>query len=87
MYERVAPAPPRKPGFQSLLFTQLISAVWHGLYPGYLLFFTGTAVWIYFSQVGAGGGKGERGKGERGRGKGGSRWGRGPVGTCPIPTR
>ncbi|KAG2426844.1 hypothetical protein HYH02_014697 [Chlamydomonas schloesseri] len=51
VYERVAPKPPRKPGFQSLLFTQLISAVWHGLYPGYMLFFTGTAVWIYFSQI------------------------------------
>ncbi|KAG2485077.1 hypothetical protein HYH03_016174 [Edaphochlamys debaryana] len=50
VYERVAPRKGR-PGFQSLLFTQLISAVWHGLYPGYVSFFVGTAVWIYFSQI------------------------------------
>ncbi|EFJ48091.1 hypothetical protein VOLCADRAFT_120919 [Volvox carteri f. nagariensis] len=50
VYERVAPRN-RKPGFQSLLFTQLVSAIWHGLYPGYLMFFVGTAVWIFFSQI------------------------------------
>ncbi|GFR42985.1 hypothetical protein Agub_g3984 [Astrephomene gubernaculifera] len=50
VYERIAPRN-RRPGFQSLLFTQLVSAVWHGLYPGYLMFFVGTALWIYFSQV------------------------------------
>lgn len=50
VYERIAPRG-RKPGFQSLLFTQLVSAVWHGLYAGYMLFFAGTAVWIYFSQI------------------------------------
>lgn len=50
VYERVTPKG-RKPGFSSLMFTQLVSAVWHGLYPGYLMFFAGTAVWIYFSQI------------------------------------
>ncbi|GLC46847.1 hypothetical protein PLESTB_001540800 [Pleodorina starrii] len=50
VYERVTPRN-RRPGFQSLLFTQLVSAVWHGLYAGYMMFFFGTAVWIYFSQI------------------------------------
>ncbi|GIL46653.1 hypothetical protein Vafri_3591 [Volvox africanus] len=50
VYERVTPRN-RKPGFQSLLFTQLVSAVWHGLYAGYVMFFVGTAIWIYFSQI------------------------------------
>lgn len=72
VYERIAPRG-RKPGFQSLLFTQLVSAVWHGLYAGYMLFFAGTAVWIYFSQVGrrvrgpAWGVCGRRGEGVQGR--------------------
>ncbi len=63
VYERIAPRG-RKPGFQSLLFTQLVSAVWHGLYAGYMLFFAGTAVWIYFSQVRPAG-KGRSGACER----------------------
>ncbi|KXZ56055.1 hypothetical protein GPECTOR_2g937 [Gonium pectorale] len=50
VYERITPKG-RKPGFPALLFTQSVSGVWHGLYPGYIMFFVGTAVWIYFSQV------------------------------------
>lgn len=30
---------------------QMTSAVWHGLYAGYLLFFAGTAIWIQFSKL------------------------------------
>ncbi len=40
-----------KPGFRELFITQMTSAVWHGLYAGYQLFFAGTAIWIYFSTL------------------------------------
>uniref|UniRef100_A0A7R9V9L7 Uncharacterized protein n=1 Tax=Chlamydomonas euryale TaxID=1486919 RepID=A0A7R9V9L7_9CHLO len=50
VYERILPKG-RKPGFPQLLTTQVVSAVWHGLYPGYLLFFVGSAFWINFSTV------------------------------------
>jgi len=50
VYERLAPKG-RKPGFLELLMTQMTSAVWHGLYAGYMLFFAGSAVWIYFSKL------------------------------------
>lgn len=50
VYERLTPAG-RKSGFLQLLATQLVSAVWHGLYPGYLLFFAGSAFWLNFATV------------------------------------
>ncbi|KAL5552144.1 hypothetical protein UlMin_002320 [Ulmus minor] len=41
----------KKPGFFQLLATQTISAVWHGLYPGYLIFFVQSALMIAGSRV------------------------------------
>jgi hypothetical protein len=46
VYERVTP-PGRKPTFRTLLITQLVAGVWHGLYPGYFLFFATSA--LYFA--------------------------------------
>ncbi|KAF5826856.1 MBOAT, membrane-bound O-acyltransferase family-domain-containing protein [Dunaliella salina] len=43
VYDRLTPAGKRA-GFPQLLATQLISGVWHGLYPGYLLFFASSAL-------------------------------------------
>lgn len=40
MYERLTP-PSRKPTFMTLMVTQLVSGIWHGLYPGYIMFFAG----------------------------------------------
>lgn len=40
-----------KPGFFQLLATQTVSAVWHGLYPGYLIFFVQSALMIAGSKV------------------------------------
>ncbi|KAL2517009.1 Lysophospholipid acyltransferase 1 [Abeliophyllum distichum] len=41
----------KKPGFYQLLATQSVSAVWHGLYPGYIIFFVQSAVMIAGSRV------------------------------------
>lgn len=41
----------KKPGFFQLLATQTISAVWHGLYPGYIIFFVQSALMIAGSKV------------------------------------
>ncbi|KAL3645384.1 Lysophosphatidylcholine acyltransferase 1 [Castilleja foliolosa] len=41
----------KKPGFFQLLATQTVSAVWHGLYPGYLIFFVQSAIMISGSRV------------------------------------
>ncbi|KAL3818114.1 hypothetical protein ACJIZ3_004019 [Penstemon smallii] len=41
----------KKPGFFQLLATQTVSAVWHGLYPGYLIFFVQSATMIAGSRV------------------------------------
>ncbi|XP_047968435.1 lysophospholipid acyltransferase 1-like [Salvia hispanica] len=41
----------RKPGFFQLLATQTVSAVWHGLYPGYIIFFIQSATMIAGSRV------------------------------------
>ncbi|KAK2664657.1 hypothetical protein Ddye_003231 [Dipteronia dyeriana] len=41
----------KKPGFFQLLATQTVSAVWHGLYPGYLIFFVQSAMMIAGSRV------------------------------------
>ncbi|XP_026381696.1 lysophospholipid acyltransferase 1-like [Papaver somniferum] len=41
----------KKPGFLQLLATQTVSAVWHGLYPGYIIFFVQSALMIAGSRV------------------------------------
>ncbi|MCD9644750.1 Lysophosphatidylcholine acyltransferase 1 [Datura stramonium] len=41
----------RKPGFFQLLATQTVSAVWHGLYPGYIIFFVQSALMIAGSRA------------------------------------
>lgn len=41
----------KKPGFFQLLATQSVSAVWHGLYPGYMIFFVQSALMIAGSKV------------------------------------
>jgi lysophospholipid acyltransferase len=48
VYERVTP-PGRKPTFRTLLITQLVAGVWHGLYPGYFLFFASSALFFAHS--------------------------------------
>jgi lysophospholipid acyltransferase len=40
VYERLTP-PGQKPTFMTLMVTQLVSGIWHGLYPGYIMFFAG----------------------------------------------
>ena len=42
MYERLTPKG-KKPSFKTLLATQLVAGVWHGLFPGYALFFASSA--------------------------------------------
>ncbi|XP_042505390.1 lysophospholipid acyltransferase 1-like [Macadamia integrifolia] len=41
----------KKPGFLQLLATQTVSAIWHGLYPGYIIFFVQSALMIAGSKV------------------------------------
>ncbi|XP_073285549.1 lysophospholipid acyltransferase 1-like [Primulina huaijiensis] len=41
----------KRPGFFQLLATQTVSAVWHGLYPGYIIFFIQSALMIAGSRV------------------------------------
>ncbi|XXG76062.1 hypothetical protein AAC387_Pa08g0493 [Persea americana] len=41
----------KKPGFFQLLATQTVSAVWHGVYPGYFIFFAQSALMIAGSRV------------------------------------
>ncbi|KAH8975649.1 hypothetical protein BDL97_01G169500 [Sphagnum fallax] len=50
VYERLTKKG-EKAGFLQLLATQVTSAVWHGLYPGYFLFFVNTAFMIAGSRV------------------------------------
>ncbi|KAL1834855.1 hypothetical protein ACET3Z_004506 [Daucus carota] len=50
VYERLVQKG-KKPGFFQLLATQTVSAVWHGLYPGYFIFFSQTALMIAGSRV------------------------------------
>ncbi|KAJ7536337.1 hypothetical protein O6H91_12G065400 [Diphasiastrum complanatum] len=50
VYERLI-SRGKKPGFLQLLATQVVSAVWHGLYAGYLLFFINSAIMIAGSRV------------------------------------
>ncbi|KAJ4713014.1 lysophospholipid acyltransferase 1-like [Melia azedarach] len=50
VYDRLV-QPGKKPGFFQLLATQTVSAVWHGLYPGYMIFFVQSALMIAGSRV------------------------------------
>lgn len=50
VYERVTPAG-KKPGFQTLLIANVTSALWHGLFPGYLWFFVTLAVQFHCSTL------------------------------------
>ncbi|KAG5097535.1 hypothetical protein JHK82_047389 [Glycine max] len=50
VYERLIQTG-KKPGFFQLLATQTVSAVWHGLYPGYIIFFVQSALMIAGSRV------------------------------------
>lgn len=50
VYERLVPKG-GKAGFMELLTTQVVSAVWHGLYIGYLLYFIHSALMISGSKV------------------------------------
>lgn len=43
VYERLTPVG-KRPTFGTLVTTQLVSGVWHGLFPGYWLFFATTAI-------------------------------------------
>lgn len=50
VYERLVPKG-GKAGFLQLLITQVVSAVWHGLYTGYLLYFIHSALFVAGSRV------------------------------------
>ncbi|KAI4315367.1 hypothetical protein L6164_028183 [Bauhinia variegata] len=50
VYERLVQKG-KKPGFFQLLATQTVSAIWHGLYPGYIIFFVQSAIMIAGSRV------------------------------------
>ncbi|XP_054824577.1 lysophospholipid acyltransferase 1-like isoform X1 [Prosopis cineraria] len=50
VYERLVQKG-KKAGFFQLLATQTVSAVWHGLYPGYIIFFVQSALMIAGSRV------------------------------------
>ncbi|KAL0408363.1 UNVERIFIED_CONTAM: Lysophospholipid acyltransferase 1 [Sesamum radiatum] len=50
VYERLVQKG-KKSGFVQLLATQTVSAVWHGLYPGYIIFFVQSATMIAGSRV------------------------------------
>lgn len=50
VYERLTP-PSGKPTFFTLVATQLVSGLWHGLYPGYFFFFIGSAFLFAHSTV------------------------------------
>lgn len=47
IYERI----PGKPGFFHVLLTQLFTAFWHGLFPGYIIFFVGTVFYLQAATV------------------------------------
>ncbi|KAL3692823.1 hypothetical protein R1sor_006474 [Riccia sorocarpa] len=50
VYERLT-SKGKKPGFWQILVTQVVSAVWHGVYAGYLLFFVNSALFLDASKV------------------------------------
>ena len=50
VYERLTP-PGRKPSLWTLVVTQFISALWHGVFPGYALMFISCAFFFHSSKV------------------------------------
>lgn len=50
VYERLSP-PGRRPTFQTVVATQTVSGIWHGLFPGYWLFFLSSALMLESSKV------------------------------------
>jgi lysophospholipid acyltransferase len=50
VYERITPKG-SKPTFWSMIVTQTVSGAWHGLYPGYLLFFGTSAFFLQAGKV------------------------------------
>jgi len=50
VYERMT-GKHRKGGFKEVMATQITSAIWHGLYPGYILMFVGTGLMMFGSRV------------------------------------
>ena len=50
VYERLTPKG-KPPTFFTLVVTQLVSGVWHGLFPGYVLFFISSALMFQSSKV------------------------------------
>ncbi len=50
VYERLTPKG-KPPTFFTLIVTQLVSGIWHGLFPGYVLFFISSALMFQSSKV------------------------------------
>lgn len=50
VYDRLTPKG-RKPQLSTLVITQLISGLWHGVFPGYALFFGSCAFFFNSSKV------------------------------------
>ena len=50
MYERLT-VRGKPPTFFTLIVTQLVSGIWHGLFPGYVLFFISSALMFQSSKV------------------------------------
>eukprot|EP00271_Cylindrocystis_brebissonii_P013834 TRINITY_DN341_c0_g1_i1.p1 TRINITY_DN341_c0_g1~~TRINITY_DN341_c0_g1_i1.p1 ORF type:complete len:490 (+),score=89.12 TRINITY_DN341_c0_g1_i1:303-1772(+) len=50
VYDRLTPKG-KKGGLKELMATQVVSAVWHGLYPGYFLYFINSALFIGASRT------------------------------------
>ena len=50
VYERLTPKG-KKATFKTLLLTQLVAGVWHGLFPGYALFFATSAFMFESAKV------------------------------------
>ena len=50
VYVRLTPKG-KKPPFRALLVTQIVSGIWHGLFPGYAMFFVGSAFMFQSAKV------------------------------------
>lgn len=50
VYERLTPKG-KKATFKTLLLTQLVAGIWHGLFPGYALFFATSAFMFESAKV------------------------------------
>jgi lysophospholipid acyltransferase len=50
VYDRLTPKG-RKPQLSTLVITQLVSGLWHGIFPGYALFFISCAFFFNSSKV------------------------------------